>query len=140
MIDVAAFMITIGFLRFRVDRRHRKRVGRQSEAGQDVHVVPRDELLCEALGDVGCGTSRVPLNELDLPPAERVAMKLEVRLHPVDDLGAVVGKRPGEFRDDADLDGRLLRQRAGCDSGRHDHQRCFNIIIHLFIRYYLVFG
>ena len=38
-------------------------------------------------------------------------MKLEVRLHPVDDLGAVVGERPREFRDDADLDGRLLRER-----------------------------
>ena len=68
MTDVAAFMITIGFFASAAIGATASAFGRQSEAGEDVDVVPRDQLLCEALGDVGCGTGRVARDELDLPP------------------------------------------------------------------------
>ena len=105
MTDVAAFMITIGFFASAAIGATASAFGVSPKPAR-MSTLSRVMSSCaRRLAMSGAAPGRVALDELDLPAAERVAVQLEVRLHPVDDLGAVVGKRAGEFRDDADLDG-----------------------------------
>ena len=95
------------------NRRHGERVGRQAEPGEDVHLVARDQFLCQALGDVGSRAGRIADHDLDLLSGVDLAVQLEVRLHAADDLRAVIGEWAGKFGHHADLD-RTLRERRAC--------------------------
>ncbi len=110
-------------LRLRVDRRHRERIRRQPEAGEDVDAVARDQLLREALRDLGRGARRVARHDLDLLPAERFAVQLQVRLHPVVDLRAVIGERTREFGDHADFHRLLPHGRRDPEEGQRNETR-----------------
>ena len=94
-------------LRLGRDRRDRHRVRRQAEAGQELHLVARHQLLRHALGEIGRRAGRVLDDELDLLAGDRVAVRLHVRAHAVRDLTAVGRERPRHLHHDADLD-RLL--------------------------------
>jgi hypothetical protein len=112
MIEVAAFMMTIGFFA-------------SAETGATAsafHLISRDDFLREALGDVGRGPRRVLHHDLDLPAAEDVAVLLEIRLHAAEDLRAVVGEGARKFRDHADLHRRLRQSCAGGQA--QNHRQC----------------
>ena len=96
-----------------------ERVGREDEAGEDVHLVAHDELLRQALGDVGRGAAGVPADELDLAAGDGVALLLHVELDGVVHLGRRVGELARVRHDQPDLDGRLgVRRGNGEEDGR----------------------
>ena len=80
MIEVAAFMITVNFLASRRDVADRERVGRQDQPAEDVDLVAHDQLLREALGDVGRDAAGVLADDLDLLAGDGVAVLLHVEL------------------------------------------------------------
>ena len=96
------------FLGFGGDVGGGQRIRRQREAGEDVGVVAHDELLRQALGDVGRDAAGVLADELDLLAGDGVAVLLHVELDAVVDLVAGVGELAGIFVDHPDLD-RVLR-------------------------------
>jgi hypothetical protein len=92
------------------------RVGRQYEACEDVHPVARDELLGEALGDVGGDPAGVPTEELDLPARHGVALLLDEQLDGVVHLAGGVSELSRVGQNETDLD-RVLRARRRCQHG-----------------------
>jgi hypothetical protein len=91
-------------LRFRCDVRDGERFRREAEPREEVDFVLYDELLRETLRDFGRGSARILDDDLHLLAGDRVAFHFLERLDAGLELLAVVGKRPGERRDDANLD------------------------------------
>jgi hypothetical protein len=99
-------------------RRDREGRRREREASQDVHLVLDDQLLRQALADVASGAGAVVLDDqLDLAPAEGVAVGGQVELDAVLDLLAVRGEWPRHRQHQPDLDG-FSRPCIGADGGR----------------------
>ena len=63
---VAAFMITMNFLASAETLDTAMALGESVQAGEDVDVVARDELLREPGRDVGCHAAGVLADDLDL--------------------------------------------------------------------------
>ena len=99
-------------LRLRRHFRGGQRIRRQREAGEDVGVVAHDQLLRQALGDLGGDAADVLADHLDLLAGDHVAVLLHIELDAVVELHAGIGELPGKRQDHADLD-RLLSLRAG---------------------------
>ena len=106
-IEVAAFITTMSLPASVGDVGGAERLGRQREAGEDVDAVAHDELLREALGDVGVRAAGVLADDLDLLAGDLVAVLGDVEL----DAGVELVRRVGEGarvgQDDADLHGVL---------------------------------
>src|SRR5206468_2183439 len=98
-------------LRFRGHVGGGKGVGRQDESGQDVHLIPHDQLLSQAFGDVRGDATRVLANDLDLLAGHGIAVLLEVELDGVVHLRRRVGELAGVRHDEPDLDRRLSERR-----------------------------
>ena len=110
--EVAAFMITIGFFASADTGATAIAFGVSPNPARMSTLSCVDELLCKALGDVGRGSGRILDDELDLLPAEDVAVQLEIRLHAGENLRAVIREGAGELGNYADLHGLLRRRRS----------------------------
>src|SRR5262249_723097 len=91
-------------LRLRRDVGGGERVGGEQESGQDIDAVAHDQLLREALGDVGGRAADIAADDLDLFAGDGVAVLLYVGLDAVVELDAGIGELAGENVDQADLD------------------------------------
>ena len=98
MIDVAAFMMIIGILASVATGATASALGVSTKPARKSHLVARDQLLRQALGDVGRGPARVLLDELDLLAGDGVAVRLDVRLGAVGDLLAYAANGPENSR------------------------------------------
>ena len=100
-------------LGLRGDVGDRQRLGRQSEAGQEVDFVAHHQFLRQALGHLRGGPTRVADEHFHLAAGNRRAVDLLERLDARIELLAVVGERPGKRSDDSNPDGvlRPCRQR-----------------------------
>ncbi|MNS95801.1 hypothetical protein D3C72_1300730 [compost metagenome] len=86
------------------DGGHGQRLGREAEAGQDVHLVAYHQFLGQALGHVRHRAGGVLEDDFDLAAAHGVAVELLPGLHAAFHLLAVVGKAARERGDQPDLD------------------------------------
>ena len=100
------------------ERRRGDGVGRVDEAGEDVDVVLRDQLLHRGLGRRAAGILRVALDDVDLVRRKRAGVELHVHLHAAVHLLAELGAHAREGQHDADLD--RLR---GCARGERGERR-----------------
>ncbi len=123
--DVAAFMITIGFFASAETGATASAFGVSPKPARMSTLSRVTSSCASAFGDVGRGPGRVLDDELDLLPAEDVAVQLEIGLHAGEDLRAVVGERTGELGDDADLDD-LLGDRRAADRKTREPGQCRN--------------
>ena len=101
-------------LRLRRDVGGGERVGGEQESGQDVDAVAHDQLLREALGDVGGRAADIAADDLDLFAGDGVAVLLHVGLDAIVELDAGIGELARENIDQADLDRALCVR--GCDA------------------------
>ena len=86
------------FLRLRRDLGGGERIRGQREAGQDVGIVAHDQLLREALGDLGGDAADVLADDLDLLAGDGVAVLLHVEFDPVVELEPVSANWPENGR------------------------------------------
>ena len=90
--------------------RYGERIRRETEPRQNVDAVLGHRVHCQSLGAIGHRAGRVLDDDFDFASTERVAVQLEVRLHAAVDLRSIVGKRSGEFANQADFHRRLRRR------------------------------
>jgi hypothetical protein len=113
--DVAAFMITIGFFASAEMGATASAFGVSPKPAR-MSTLSRVRSSCAwRLAMSRRRSGRIPDDDARPSPAVDVAVQLEVRLHPADDLLPVVGERSREFGDDADAHGflcdRVVRSR-----------------------------
>ena len=95
MIEVAAFMITVNFLASAETSPTASAFGVRTKPAEDVDLVARDQLLRQALGDVGRDAAGILADDLDLLAGDGVAVLLHVELDGVVHLRRRVGELAG---------------------------------------------
>jgi hypothetical protein len=98
-----------------------ERVGRQTEAREEIHFFVHDQLLGMALGNIWRRAGRVANDQFDPVPGNRIAMGFHVGLRAVQELAPDVGEGAAGLDHHPNLDGLRSRgRRCGSDQRNCD--------------------